>query len=113
MGNSPAFKTFTVSSDTTLQDYVSWTLDLGSPAAAFQPSYTFSAAYGLADPLASSLPALLPQLRSVPGTQAGYRDRYGSGHAPSKPITDLNWPVYWCGIAFLGLDGLTDCVNQY
>ena len=113
MGNSPAFKTFTVSSDTTLQDYVSWTLDLGSPSAAFQPYYGFSAAYGLADPLASSLPALLPQLRSVPGTQAGYRDRYGSGHAPSKPITDLNWPVYWCGIAFLGPGGLTDCVNQY
>jgi sphingomyelin phosphodiesterase acid-like 3 len=113
MGNSPAFKTFTVSSDTTLQDYVSWTLDLGSPSAAFQPCYGFSAAYGLADPLGSSLPALLPQLRSVPGTQAGYRDRYGSGHAPSKPITDLNWPVYWCGIAFLGPGGLTDCVNQY
>ena len=113
MGNSPGFKTFTVSRDTTLEDYVSWTLDLGNPSAAFQPYYTFSTAYGLADPLASSLPALLPQLRSVPGTQAGYRERYGSGHAPSKPITDLNWPVYWCGIALLGQDGLTDCVNHY
>jgi len=112
MGNSPAFKTFTVSPDTTLEDYVSWTLDLGSPSASFQPYYTFSTAYGLADPLATSLPALLPQLRSVPGAQAGYRDRYGSGHAPSKPITDLNWPVYWCGIAFLGQDGLTNCVNH-
>ena len=45
--------------------------------------------------------------------QAGYRERYGSGHAPSKPITDLNWPVYWCGIAVLGQDGLTDCVNHF
>lgn len=113
MGNSPAFKTFTVSRDTTLADYVSWTLDLGNPSAVFQPYYTFSTAYGLADPLASSLPALLPQLRSAPGTQAGYRDRYGSGHAPGKPITDLDWPVYWCGIALLGQDGLTDCVNHY
>ena len=113
LGNSPAFKTFTVSPDTTLQDYVSWTLDLGNPSAAFQPYYTFSTAYGLADPLASSLPALLPQLRSVPGMQAGYRERYGSGHAPSKPVTDLNWPVYWCGIALLGQDRLTDCVNHY
>ncbi len=113
LGNSPAFKTFTVSPDTTLQDYVSWTLDLGNPAAAFQPSYTFSSAYGLAGPLASSLPALLPQLRSVPGAQAGYRQRYGSGHAPSTPITDLDWPVYWCGIALLGQAGLTGCVNQY
>jgi sphingomyelin phosphodiesterase acid-like 3 len=113
MGNSPAFKTFTVSPDTTLQDYVSWTLDLGNPSAAFQPYYDFSTAYGLADPLASSLPALLPQLRSAPGPQAGYQERYGSGHAPSKPITALNWPVYWCGIAVLGQDGLTDCVNRY
>jgi sphingomyelin phosphodiesterase acid-like 3 len=113
LGNSPAFKTFTISPDTTLEDYVSWTLDLGNPSATFQPCYTFSTAYGFAEPLASSLPALLPQLRSVPGTQAGYRERYGSGHAPSKPITDLNWPVYWCGIALLGPDGLTDCVNHY
>jgi hypothetical protein len=113
LGNSPAFKTFTVSPDTTLKDYVSWTLDLGNPSAAFQPYYTFSTAYGLADPLASALPALLPQLRSAPGAQAGYRERYGSGHAPSKPITDLDWPVYWCGIALLGSDGLTDCVNHY
>jgi hypothetical protein len=113
LGNSPAFKTFTVSPDTTLKDYVSWTLDLGNPSTAFQPYYTFSAAYGLADPLAASLPALLPELRSVPGMQAGYRERYGSGHAPGKPITDLGWPVYWCGIALLGPDGLTDCVNHY
>jgi sphingomyelin phosphodiesterase acid-like 3 len=113
LGNSPAFKTFTVSPDTTLQDYVSWTLDLGNPSAAFQPYYDFSTAYGMADPLAASLPALLPQLRSAPGAQAGYQERYGSGHAPSKPITALNWPVYWCGIAVLGQDGLTDCVNRY
>jgi hypothetical protein len=113
LGNSPAFRTYTVSPDTTFADYTSWTLDLGNASAAFQPYYTFSAAYGLADPLAFSLPALLPQLRSVPGMQAGYRERYGSGHPPSKPITDLNWPVYWCGIALLGQDGLADCVNHY
>jgi len=113
MGNSPGFKTFTISPDTTLEDYVSWTLDLGNPSATFQPYYGFSTAYGLAEPLASSLPTLLPQLRSAPDTQAGYRDRYGSGHAPSKAITDLKWPVYWCGIALLGQDGLTDCINRY
>ena len=113
MGNSPGFKIFTVARDTTLEDYTSWTLDLGSPSSAFQPYYTFTTAYGLVDPLASSLPALLPRLRSVPGTQAGYRERYGSGHAPSKPITDLDWPVYWCGIALLGQDGLMNCVNHF
>ena len=112
MGNAPAFKTFTVSGDSALQDYVSWTLDLATPSASFQPYYEFSTAYGLPPPLETSLAALLPKLMTSPTDQSGYQGRYGSGHAPSKPITDLNWPVYWCGIAFMGSQGLADCVNQ-
>ena len=112
MGNAPAFKTFTVSGDSALQDYVSWTLDLATPSASFQPYYTFSSAYGLPAPLETSLAALVPKLMTSPTDQSGYQARYGSGHAPSKPITGLNWPVYWCGIAFMGSQGLADCVNQ-
>jgi sphingomyelin phosphodiesterase acid-like 3 len=112
MGNAPAFKTFTVSGGFALQDYVSWTLDLASPSASFQPSYDFSTAYGLPAPLGTSLAALFFELMTSPADRSGYQGRYGSGHAPSKPITDLNWPVYWCGIAFMGSQGLADCVNQ-
>jgi len=112
MGNAPAFKTFTVSGELALRDYVSWTLDLATPSAPFQPYYAFSSAYGLPAPLESSLAALFFELRTSPATQSGYQGRYGSGHAPSKPITALNWPVYWCGIAFMESQGLADCVNQ-
>ena len=112
MGNAPAFKTFTVSGDSALQDYVSWTLDLATPSASFQPYYAFSSAYGLPAPLETSLAALLPKLMTSPTDQSGYRGRYGSGQAPSQPINDLDWPVYWCGIAFMGSQGLADCVNQ-
>ena len=112
MGNAPAFKTFTVGAGCTLLDYVSWNLDLSAPSASFQPWYGFSAAYGLADPLGPSLAALYPQLMTSPSAQSGYQGRYGSGHAPEKAITPLNWPVYWCGIAFMGSQGLADCVNQ-
>ncbi len=112
MGNAPAFKTFTVSGRSALQDYVSFTLDLSNPSASFQPSYDFSSAYGLPAPLGSSLAALFFELMTSPTAQATYRTNFGSGHAPSKPITDLNWPVYWCGIAFMGSQGLGDCVNS-
>jgi hypothetical protein len=112
MGNAPAFKTFTVSGGWTLQDYVSWALDLATPSASFQPYYEFSAAYELPVPLGTSLAALFFELMTSPAAQSSYRVRYGSGHAPSKPLTDLNWPVYWCGIAFMGSQGLGDCVNS-
>jgi sphingomyelin phosphodiesterase acid-like 3 len=111
MGNAPAFKTFTVSGSSALQDYVSSSLDLANPSAAFQPSYDFSSAYGLPAPLGPSLAALFFELPSSPAAQSTYRGSYGSGHAPDKPITDLDWPVYWCGIAFMGAQGLADCVN--
>ncbi len=112
MGNAPAFKTFTVTGASALQDYVSLSLDLANPSASFQPYYDFSSAYGLPAPLGSSLAALFFELLSSPAAQSAYRGNYGSGHAPNKPITDLDWPVYWCGIAFMGSQGLGDCVNS-
>ena len=112
MGNAPAFKTFTVAGGSALQDYLSFTLDLSNPSASFQPFYDFSTAYGLSAPLGPSLAALFFELSTSPAAQSSYRAYYGSGHAPSKPITDLDWPVYWCGIAFMGSQGFGDCVNS-
>ncbi len=111
MGNSPAFKTFTVASDSTLQGYVSWAMDLSDASASFGPLYDFSSAYGLPGPLAPALTELVAGLRSSPAAEATYRGNYGAGHPPSKPITDLNWPVYRCGISFMDAQGLTTCVN--
>ncbi len=111
MGNSPSFKTFTVSSGWVLQDYVSWALDLSDPSGGFQPYYDLATAYGLPPPLGTSLEALAPALWTSTAARAGYLARYGSGHPPGQPITDLNWPVYLCGVTFMGSEGLTDCVN--
>jgi hypothetical protein len=111
MGNAPGFKTFTVADGATLQDYVTWSLDLSLPTASFQPYYDFSMAYGLPAPLDPSLAALVPRLRTAGTAQSGYRGRYGLGHAPNKPITDVSWPVYGCGITFMGSQGLADCVH--
>jgi sphingomyelin phosphodiesterase acid-like 3 len=111
MGNAPAFKSFTVDGGWALQDYASWWLDLGDRTAAFQPYYDFSSAYGLLPPLAPSLAALVPQLATPGSAQTGYRVRYGSGHTPTKAITDLNWPVYLCGITFMGSQEIQGCVN--
>jgi sphingomyelin phosphodiesterase acid-like 3 len=112
MGNAPAFKSFTVGEGSTLEDYVSWSLDLSDASASFQPYYDFQVAYGLPAPLSPSLEALVLQLASPGPAQAGYRGRYGSGHPPEKAITDLNWPVYRCGITFMGSQGIQDCVND-
>ncbi len=112
MGNAPAYKSFTVGKSAAPLDYVSWWLDLSDASASFQPYYDFQAAYGLPGPLGRSLPALVPELASSASAQAGYRGRYGSGHAPEKAITELNWPVYRCGVSFMGARGLADCVNQ-
>jgi hypothetical protein len=112
MGNAPAIKTFTVSSGSALQDYVSWTLDLANPSASSQPYYDFSSAYGLPAPLGPFLAALFFELMTSPAAQSSYRGRYGSGHAPDSPPTNLDWPVYGCGIAFMGSQGLGDCVNS-
>ncbi len=110
-GNAPAFKTFTVSGDFTLQDYATWSLDLAAPSSSFEPYYDFSEAYGLPAPLGPSLGALFPELMWDAPARAGYQGRYGAGHTPEQPITDVNWPVYWCGIAFLDAQGLAGCVN--
>ena len=72
MGNAPAFKTFTVSGGSALQDYVSWTLDLGHPVRVLPALImNFSTAYGLPPPLETSLAALLPKLMTSPTDQFG------------------------------------------
>lgn len=113
LGNSPSFKVFTTSDGWTLHDYASWALDLSVPSAAFQPYYDFADAYGLVPPLGPSLEALAAGLRASPGARTGYLGRYGSGHAPSPPITGVNAPVYLCGVTFMGSQGLTGCVNGW
>ena len=116
-GNNPAFKVFTFSGDTlTATDYTSFNYDLASTPPQFNTYYTFSTAYSLQGLLNGSLTQLDPLLATDSVRQALYRTYYFSGNAfatTSYPITDTNWPVYWCGIGHMDQQGFIDCVNSY
>jgi hypothetical protein len=120
-GNNPAFKVFTFSSETLkATDYTSLNYDLATNTEQFNSYYTFSTAYLMQGPLNDSLLQLYPELATENAKQALYREHYFSGHNYSvpignifNPITDKNWPVFWCGIGHMGEQELIDCVNSY
>ena len=120
-GNNPAFKIFTFSQDSLKPiNYSSLNYDLATTPLQFNSYYTFSTAYSLQGHLNDSLSMLYPTLVTNKAKQALYRGHYFSGHNYSipnpntfNPITDTNWPVYWCGIGNMGEQELVDCVNTY
>ncbi len=120
-GNNPAFKVFTFSRATLkATDYTSFNYDLAANPEQFNSYYTFSKAYSVHGLLNDSLSHLFPVLATNSAKQAFYRGHYFSGHNYSipitntfNPITDTTWPVYWCGIGYMGKQELIDCVNSY
>jgi hypothetical protein len=120
-GNNPAFKVFTFSRDTLKStDYSILNYDLTTNPEQFNSYYTFSAAYLVQGLLDDSLAQLFPALVTDNTKQALYRGHYFSGHNYTipvtntfNPITDTNWPVYWCGIGNMDEQSLIDCVNAY
>lgn len=121
-GNNPAFKVFTVSRDTFKPiDYRSMNCDLATSPAQFNVYYTFSAAYSMQGDLAASLIQLTPALVSDASKQALYRGYFYSGHnspvsitdTQINPITNTNWPFYWCGIGKMEQQQYIDGVNSY
>lgn len=120
-GNNPAFKVFSFSYDTfKATDYTSLNYDLATMPGQFNSYYTFSAAYLMQGFLNDSLLQLYPELATKNAKQQLYRGHYFSGHNYTipitntfNPITDKNWPVYWCGIGHMDEQGLIDCVNSY
>jgi hypothetical protein len=120
-GNNPAFKVFTFSGETFKAiDYTSLNYDLATMPGQFNSYYTFSTAYLMQGFLNESLLQLYPELATENTKQELYRGHYFSGHNYTipitntfNPITDKNWPVYWCGIGHMDEQGLIDCVNSY
>jgi sphingomyelin phosphodiesterase acid-like 3 len=124
-GNNPAFKVFTVSSDTLKPtDYSSINYDLATNPLQFNRYYTFSAAYSVRGLLDASLIQLAPALKTNNAKQALYRGYYYSGNNsltpvtyaygnPYNPITDTDWPVYWSGIRKVEQQEFFDSVNSY
>jgi sphingomyelin phosphodiesterase acid-like 3 len=113
-GNSPGFKAFTLSTaDWELQDYQSVVYPLEIPDATFQAYYAFSSAYGLGGPLNPALIRLVPELAASEARRMNYRRFYYSGHDAGNPITDINWPAYWCAVGNMSKDAYIGCVNGY
>jgi len=120
-GNNPAFRVFTFSHDTFKPtDYRSLNYDLATNPEQFNSYYAYSKAYSERGLLNDSLAQLFPVLVTNNAKQALYRGHYFSGHNYSipvtntfNPITDTNWPVYWCGIGKMEQQELIDCVNSY
>ena len=113
-GNNPAFKIFTFSPDTYKPTgYRSMNYDLATNPGQFDNFYSFSTAYGMQGPLDLSLAQLFPSLAMSSAKQTLYRGYYYSGNNSMNPITNLNWPVYWCGIGKMGQQEMLDCVNSY
>jgi sphingomyelin phosphodiesterase acid-like 3 len=120
-GNNPAFKVFTFSYDTLKPtDYSSLNYNLATNPGQFNSYYTFSTAYSVQGLLDNSLAQLFPALVTNNAKQALYRGYYFSGHNYSipitntlNPITNTNWPVFWCGIGNMDQQDLIDCVNSY
>jgi len=121
-GNNPAYKVFTVYRDTFKPiDYRSLNYDLATNPSQFNNYYTFSTAFSLQGLLDASLVQLTPQLVTTTTKQAFYRSYYYSGHnSPvsaadtlANPITNTNWPFYWCGLGKMGQQEYIACVNSY
>jgi sphingomyelin phosphodiesterase acid-like 3 len=117
-GNNPAFKIFTISSDSLRPtDYRIMNYDLASIPGQFNSYYTFSVAYSMQGVLDVSLYNLHPALRTIPAKQATYRGYYYSGSSYSGsaviPISDTIWPIYWSGIGSMVEQAFIDSVNSY
>ncbi len=121
-GNNPAYKVYTVYSDTFRPiDYSSMNYDLATNPPQFNQYYTFSVAYALQGFLDTSLMQLTPALVSDAAKQSLYRGYFYSGHnspvssadTQINPINNTNWPFFWCGIGNLGQQEYTDSVNSY
>jgi len=117
-GNDPAFRVFTFSHDTFKPtDYRTLNYELAINPEQFNNYYTFSTEYAMQDSLGDSLAQLFPALVTDNAKQTLYQGHYYSGHNYSiptfNPITNTNWPVYWCGIGHMNEQGFFDCVNNY
>jgi sphingomyelin phosphodiesterase acid-like 3 len=114
-GNDPAFKVYTVTKGTFIPtDYRSVSYDLATVPAGFSTYYTFSSAYSLQGPLDGSLEKLGPQLGTDSAKRAFYMEHYNSGNNSGtwNPVTDANWPVFFCGMGNMAQADFMACVNR-
>jgi hypothetical protein len=113
-GNNPAYKIFTMDSlRLAPTDFSAVNCNLQTTPLQFSRSYVFSQSYAVTGSLADSLVRLFPTLKSSISAQTLYRGNFISGNTSANAITDLNWPVYWCGIGTMTQADLITAVNSY
>jgi hypothetical protein len=116
-GNNPAYKIFTLdglSLAPTDYSVVNFNLLATPLPSQFTNYYTFSQVYSLEGPLAASLAELFPALLAWSSAdRLNYWQSFYSGNPTSNPITQLNWPVYWCGIGIMDQSDFFTAVNSF
>ncbi len=113
-GNNPAYKIFTLDSlSLAPTDYSAVNFNTPAKPTQFTNFYTFSQAYDLEGPLASSLAELFPALIASNAAKVQYQNAFYSGNVTGNPITNLNWPVYWCGIGIMDQQEFFTAVNAF
>jgi sphingomyelin phosphodiesterase acid-like 3 len=112
-GNNPAYKIFALDRLSLAPfDYSVVNCNLLATPAAFSSYYTFSQAYELEGPLATSLPKLFSTLPASNAAKMQYQGAFYSGNNTFNPITSTNWPVYWCGIGYMDEQEFVTAVNS-
>jgi sphingomyelin phosphodiesterase acid-like 3 len=113
-GNNPAYKIFTLNRLSLAPiDYSAMSCNLQAKPSQFSNYYTFSLAYELEGPLASSLVALFPALLESSAAKAQYQGAFYSGNNTFNPMNSTNWPVFWCGIGFMDQQGFFNAVDSF
>ena len=112
--NNPAYKVFTFDRlSLAPTDFSAMNCNPLATPAAFNSYYTFSRAYNLEGPFATSLVELFPALLESSAAKAQYQGAFYSGNNTKNPITSTNWPVYWCGIGYMDEQGFINAVNTF
>jgi hypothetical protein len=113
-GNNPAYKIFTVDNLSLVPtDYSAVYCNLATPPSQFNNYYTFSKAYVSEGPLPTSLMLLCSELRTSNAAKTQYYDAFFSGNNSANPITNINWPIFWCGIGFMDQKEFVTAVNGF
>jgi hypothetical protein len=94
-------------------DYSAVSCNLQATPSQFSNYYTFSQAYALEGPLASSLSELLPALLASNAAKTQYQSACYSGNDALNLSTNTNLPVYWCGIGYMDQQGFFDAVSSF
>jgi 3',5'-cyclic AMP phosphodiesterase CpdA len=116
-GNNPAYKIFTLDRlSLAAADYSSVNCNLAITPSQFNSYYTFSQAYDLEGPLANSYAKLFSALLASNAAKLQYKGAFTSGspvNNMANPISNVNWPAYWCGIGYMNEQEFLTAVNAF